>query len=56
MKEMGGKDSTPTSLQIYNGDNSLLFDGGKVLAISHQQFVKFGNAITFSNPFPKMNA
>jgi hypothetical protein len=37
---MGGKDSTFASSQIYNGGGSLLFDDGRVLAISHQQFVK----------------
>ncbi len=37
---MGGKDSTPTSSQIYNGDGSLLFDDGRVLAISHKKFVR----------------
>jgi hypothetical protein len=40
MKEMEGKDSTPTSSQIYNGGGSLLSDNGRVLAISHQQFVR----------------
>jgi hypothetical protein len=40
MKEMGGKDSAPTSSQIYNGGGSLLFDDGRVLVISHQQFIR----------------
>jgi hypothetical protein len=32
-------------------DASLLFENRKVLVITHQQFVKFGIAITFSNLF-----
>jgi hypothetical protein len=40
MKEMGGKDLAPTSSQIYSGGDSLLFDDGRGLAISHQQFVR----------------
>jgi hypothetical protein len=40
MKEMEGKDSTPTSSQIYNGGGSLLFNDGRVLATSHQKFVR----------------